>query len=106
MTTIVNDANFDAEVLQSDQPVLVDFFAEWCGPCKMLTPVVEQLSGEFDGKAKVVKVDIDHSPQTAQKFAIRSVPTLIVFKDGAPQETVVGVQSKGKLEQLLNAQVA
>ncbi|MEM7282061.1 MAG: thioredoxin [Pseudomonadota bacterium] len=105
MTTVVNDSNFESEVLNSDQPVLVDFFAEWCGPCKALSPVIEDLRRSFDGKAKVVKLDIDQSPATAQKYAIRSVPTLVVFNNGEARDSVVGVQSKGALETLLDAQV-
>ncbi len=106
MTNVVNDSNFADEVLNSGQPVLVDFFAEWCGPCKALSPVIEDLATQFDGQAKVVKLDIDQSPKVAQQYGIRSVPTLVLFKDGVAQESVIGVQPKGVLEELIKTQVA
>ncbi len=101
-TITVNDENFDWEVLQSDIPVLVDFWAEWCGPCKLVGPTVEALATDYKGKLKVAKLDIDSSPEAAGRFGIRSIPTLMVFKDGAVQETAVGVRPKGQLAELID----
>ncbi len=101
-TITVNDENFDKEVLQSDIPVLVDFWAEWCGPCKLVGPTVEALATDYKGKIKVAKLDIDSSPESAGRFGVRSIPTLIVFKDGAVQETTVGVRPKGQLAELID----
>lgn len=94
----VNDENFEEVVLKSDVPVLVDFFAEWCGPCKMQGPVVEELADELDGKWKIVKCDIDEAPETAQKFGVQSIPTLITFRKGDAEEKMIGFQSKEVLE--------
>lgn len=92
MAAIINDENFQEEVLECDIPVLVDFFATWCGPCRMLTPVIAKLADEMEGKAKVVKLDIDESPETAEKYGIMAVPTLIVFKNGDIIQQMTGVQ--------------
>ena len=86
----VNDANFDAEVLAADVPVLVDFWAEWCAPCKAMDPILDQLSEELAGKVKIVKLDVDGNPGTAVKYNVRAMPTLIVFKDGEPVDYKVG----------------
>lgn len=88
----ISDAEFEAQVLQSDQAVLVDFWAEWCGPCKMVAPKVAAVAEELAGQLKVVKVNVDTCPETAKNYGIRSIPTLIWFKDGKPVETLVGVQ--------------
>lgn len=93
----MTDMNFDAEVLQSDKPVLVDFWAVWCGPCKMIAPTVEEIAKEYDGKLKVGKVDVDHNQAVAMKFGIRSIPTLLVFKGGKVVEQVVGAVPKKAL---------
>ena len=89
---------FQVEVLDENQPVLVDFSAVWCGPCKMLDPVVKELAGEWDGKVKVVKLDVDHNPGVAMNYQVMGVPTLIMFKDGEPVERVTGYQPKDRLE--------
>ena len=96
-----SDDNFDAEVLKSDLPVLVDFTATWCGPCKALAPIVEKIADEFEGKVKVGKLDIDESPGVATKFGIRSVPTVVVFKNGAEAGRHVGTTNKDTLLKLL-----
>ncbi len=100
------DANFDEEVLNSDQPVLVDFWAEWCGPCRMVGPVVEELAGEFEGKAKIGKVDVDSNPQVSMKYGIRSIPSLLIFKGGEVVDQVVGAVPKAHLKGKLDAQLA
>jgi len=93
----VNDANFQAEVLTSDKPVLVDFWAVWCGPCKMIAPVVEEIANEYDGKLKVAKMDVDSNPRTAMEYGIRSIPTLLIFKEGRVIEQIVGAVPKRHL---------
>jgi thioredoxin 1 len=99
--TTLTDDNFEEEVLNSDQPVLVDFWATWCGPCRQIAPIVEDLADEFEGRAKVGKVDVDENPQTAQQFGVRSIPTLLFFKDGEVQETLVGASGKKPLKDTL-----
>lgn len=94
---VVNDSSFQNEVLSSDRPVLVDFWAIWCGPCKMIAPIVEELANEYDGKLKVAKMDVDENPQTAMKFGIRSIPTLMVFKGGQVVEQIIGAVPKRHL---------
>jgi thioredoxin 1 len=94
---IFTDANFEMEVLKSDQPVLVDFFANWCGPCKMQGPIVEAVAKELAGRVKVGKLDVDANPLMAEKFEVMSIPTLIVFKGGQPAEVMTGLQSKENL---------
>ena len=91
------DKTFDAEVMQSEQPVLVDFSATWCGPCKKLEPIVHEIAGDYDGRLKVVKVDVDQAPSTAQKFGVLSVPTLLLIKEGNVKDQVVGLVSKQAL---------
>jgi thioredoxin 1 len=98
----LNDTNFDSEVIKSEQPVLVDFSATWCGPCKVLTPIVEKLADECVGQFKVGKIDIDESPNVTAKFGIRGVPTVIVFKKGEKAGQHVGVTNKETLLKLLN----
>lgn len=93
----LSEANFDAEVLQSDQPVLVDFWAEWCGPCLRIAPIVEELAGDYAGKVKVGKLNIDHNQSLAGRYGVMSIPTLMVFKGGEPVERMVGLQQKSAL---------
>ena len=98
MSTRVNDANFEAEVLRSSEPVLVDFWAEWCGPCKAMDPILDDLSRELAGKVKIVKLDVDGNPSTVVKYNVRAMPTLMVFKDGEPADIKVGAgQSRVQL---------
>ena len=100
----ITDANFES-IINTDKPVLVDFWAEWCGPCRMVGPVVEELAGEYEGKVIVGKVDVDANPQTSAKFGIRSIPTLLVFKNGQIVDKQVGAVPKHVLAQKLEAQV-
>lgn len=86
----LTDANFASEVLESDQPVLVDFWATWCGPCRIIAPIIVELADEFEGKAKIAKLDVDHNPQTAMQYGVRSIPTLLFFKDGQVVDQLVG----------------
>ena len=99
----VTDANFDSEVLKSDKPVLVDFWAPWCGPCRMVAPVVEELSQEYAGKVKFVKLNTDDNVRTASQYGIRSIPTLLVFKGGEAVGQIVGFRPKGDLKKRLDA---
>jgi thioredoxin 1 len=106
MTAFVNDANFEAEVIKSSEPVVVDFFAEWCGPCKAMAPALDQVSQEMAGKVKVVKIDVDQNPEITQKYRIQAMPTLMVFKDGkvAAQQVGALVQKK-KLEDWIKSSI-
>jgi len=98
MELTLNDANFEQEVLKSEKPVLVDFWAEWCGPCKMIAPILEELASEYDGKVKVGKVNIDEHQSIATEYGVRAVPTLLIFKYGEVEEQVVGLRSKRDLK--------
>jgi len=99
----VSDSSFETDVLQSEIPALVDFWAEWCGPCKMIAPILDEIADEFSGKIKICKVDVDSNPESAAKFNVRGIPTLLVFKDGAVEATKVGALSKGQLTEFVSS---
>lgn len=101
----VTDATFDEEVLKSDVPVLVDYWAEWCGPCKMIAPVLEEVAESYAGKVKVCKLDVDSNKEAAAKYGIRGIPTLMVFKDGDAAATKVGALSKTQLEEFVSSAI-
>jgi thioredoxin 1 len=103
MALEVNDSNFDELVVNSDKPVVVDFWAEWCGPCRMIAPIIEELSRDFEGKAVVVKCDVDSSPAVASKYGIRNIPTILFFKDGKVADKQVGAVPKNNFVVKLNA---
>ena len=100
--TPITDANFEDEVLKSDTPVLVDYWAEWCGPCKAIAPVLEDVAPEFTGRVKIVKMNIDENPNTPPKYGIRSIPTLMLFKNGAVESTKVSGLNKAQLTEFLD----
>ena len=101
----VSDANFEAEVLKAQGPVVVDFWAEWCGPCRMIAPALEEIAGTLNGKVKIVKLNVDENPQTAAKYGIQSIPTLMVFKGGEMASRQVGAAPKAKLQQWISSAV-
>ena len=102
----VSDKDFEAEVLQSAQPVVVDFWAEWCGPCRMIAPALEEIAGTMNGKVKIVKLNVDENPATAAKYGIMSIPTLMLFKNGELASRQVGAAPKQKLEQWITSATA
>jgi len=99
----INDSDFDEQVLKSEIPVLVDFWAEWCGPCKMIAPILEEIAVEYAGKLTVAKVNIDNNPGTPQRYGVRGIPTLILFKDGEVHATKVGALAKSQLAAFIDA---
>ena len=100
-TVKVDNSNFQSEVLEAAEPVVVDFWAEWCGPCKMIAPILDEISTELAGKVKVVKVNIDEEPDLACRYGVMSIPTIILFKDGEPAAAAIGAQPKSMLERSL-----
>jgi thioredoxin 1 len=101
----VNDKNFKEEVLESDIVVLVDFYAIWCAPCKKILPIIEEIAKQYKGKVKVCKLNVDDSPKTASEYTIMSIPTLVIFKDGKVQETIVGVVQKSEIEKRIESYI-
>lgn len=99
----ISDSSFEQDVLKADGPVLVDFWAEWCGPCKMIAPVLDELADEYSGKLKVCKLNIDANPETAPKYGVRGIPTLIIFKNGQAEATKVGALSKSQLATFIDS---
>jgi thioredoxin 1 len=99
----ITDENFENEVINSSEPVLIDFWATWCGPCRMIAPIVEELAGEYNGKIKIGKLDVDNNQETSIKYGVRSIPTLLIFKGGKVQDTIIGAIPKSNIVQKLNA---
>lgn len=103
MALPITQDNFQTEILEAELPVLLDFYADWCGPCKMMAPIVDSLAAEYDGRLKVGKLNVDTSPEVAQRYRIMSIPTLLFFRDGQVVETVVGATSKAELEAVIHS---
>ena len=99
----ITDDNFEEEVIKSDKPVLIDFWATWCGPCRIIAPIVEEMSTEYEGKAKIGKLDVDSNQQTSIKYGVRSIPTLLLFNDGELKETIIGAVPKAQLVEKLES---
>ena len=105
MPTKVTDANFDQDALGSSEPVVLDFWAEWCGPCRMISPALEEIAIELDGKVKIAKLNVDENPETSIKYGVRSIPTLIMFKNGEPVSMQVGAKPKSALSEWITSSV-
>jgi thioredoxin 1 len=103
--TAIDEKNFDAEVLQADVPVVVDFWAEWCAPCRMLAPIIDEVAGEYSGKVKFVKVNVDENPNLSQKYSVRGIPTLILFKHGEVESSKVGMLTKSQLNAFIDSNI-
>jgi len=101
----ITDNNFESEVIKSDKPVLIDFWAAWCGPCKMIAPIVEEIASDYQDKVKVGKLDVDENQETSIKYGVRSIPTLLIFKDGKLKETIIGAVPKSQIIQKLNSSI-
>ena len=101
----ITKENFEAEVLKSDRPVLLDFWAGWCGPCRMVAPILDEIAKEYDGKLTIAKVNIDENPMTPNEYAVRGIPTMILFKDGKPVDTKVGAMPKGALKSWISGAI-
>jgi len=99
----ITDDNFETEVIKSENPVVIDFWAAWCGPCRIIAPIVEELANEYNGKVKFGKLDVDDNQQTAIKYGVRSIPTILIFKGGQVEDTIIGAVPKGQIVQKLNA---
>ena len=104
-TATLSDSNFDESVIKSSVPVLVDFWAEWCGPCRMIAPTVEALASDYEGKVTIGKLNVDDNPNTAMQFGVRSIPTLLLFKNGAVVESIVGLADKSRLQGIIDKHV-
>ena len=102
----ISDTSFEADVLQADKPVLVDYWAEWCGPCKMIAPILDELSTQYEGKLQIAKMNVDDNRETPAKYGIRGIPTLMVFKDGQLSATKVGAMSKSQMTAFIDQQIA
>jgi len=100
-----SDSSFDTDVTNNENPVLIDFWAEWCGPCKMIAPLLDEAADEYEGRLSIVKLNVDENPNVAQKFGIRSIPTLILFKDGAVQAQKLGAMSKSQLAEFIDTNI-
>ena len=99
----ITDDNFDVEVVNSDKPVVIDFWATWCGPCRQIAPIIEELAAEYDGKVKIGKLDVDNNQQTAIKFGVRSIPTVLIVKGGEVKDTIIGAVPKSMFQEKINA---
>lgn len=104
-TKEVTDATFQVEVLEAKEPVLVDFWAAWCAPCRMLAPTIDQIAQDYDGKAKIFKLDVDHNAETAARYQVKGIPTLLLFKNGEVKDQIVGATSKDNIARMIDAQL-